>query len=234
VPVRPVVGICAPLEATRVGGWELEAHVLPSAYAAAVQEAGAVALILPSDDAVAEAPDRLLGLLDALVLAGGGDVDPGTYGARPRPETRGTRPERDRFELALAHRALELDLPLLGIGRGMQMLNVAAGGTLDQHLDGHVSGQPADHEVSLQLGSLAARAAGVERLVVKSRHHQGIAELGEGLVPSGRSQPDGIVEAVEAPERRFALGVLWHPEDDPGDHVVAALVEAARAVSTPE
>jgi putative glutamine amidotransferase len=233
VPSRPAIGICAAVELARWGAWRVEADLSPRSYGHAVQDAGGLALVLPPDDSVAESPDTILDLLDALVLAGGSDVDPGTYGARPHPETRGSRPERDRFELALAHRALERDLPLLGICRGMQMLNVATGGTLEQHLDEarhrHTPGAFADHEVTLEPGSLAARAAGAQRLVVKSHHHQGVAELGEGLAVSGRSLPDGLVEAVEVPNLRFALGVLWHPEEDERSRVVTALVEQARA-----
>jgi putative glutamine amidotransferase len=208
--------------------------MLPRTYSLALQRAGATAFILPPDDALAESPDELLDRLDALVLAGGSDVDPAAYGARPHPETSGTRPERDRFELSLAHRALQRDLPLLGICRGMELLNVACGGTLDQHLERvdlhrHTPGTFGDHGVRLEPGSLAARASGAERLSVRSHHHQGIAELGEGLVASGWSEPDGLVEAAEAPGRRFVLGVLWHAEEDVQSKVLGALVEAARA-----
>jgi putative glutamine amidotransferase len=185
---------------------------------------------------VAESPDQVLDLIDGLVLAGGSDVDAGSYGAAPHPETKRTRPERDRFELALGHRALERDMPVLGICRGMQMLNVATGGTLDQHLpdtighDGHMHtpGAFADHAVRLEPGSLAARAVGADRVEVKSHHHQGVDELGEGLAVSGRAAEDDAVEAIELADRRFALGVLWHPEEDERDNVVAALVAEAR------
>jgi putative glutamine amidotransferase len=229
----PVVGICAAVEAVRWGAWELRSNLTPRAYTDAVQDAGGIALVLPPDDALAESPDQLLDLLDALVLAGGSDVDPASYGARPGPETRGTNPERDRFELALAHGAFERDLPLLGICRGMELLNVSCGGTLEQHLSrldlhAHTPGAFSDHEVQLERGSLAARAVGEERTQVRSHHHQGVEELGEGLAASGRSLPDGLVEAIEAPEHRFALGVLWHPEEDERSRVVSALVEAAR------
>ena len=154
---------------------------------------------------MAEAPDELLDRLDGLILSGGTDVDPASYGARPHPEVRSTTPERDRFELALAHGAIEAGLPVLGICRGMELLNVACGGTLDQHLERldlhrHTPGAFGDHEVRLEPGSLAARAAGSERLTVRSHHHQGLAELGEGLVATGWSEPDGLVEAVEMPE----------------------------------
>ncbi len=131
---RPVIGICSAIETARWGAWEASCDLVPRSYSLAVQRAGGLALLVPPDDATAEAPDELLDLLDGLVLAGGSDVDPGSYGARPHAATVGTRPERDRFELALGHGALERDLPLLGIGRGMQMLNVVSGGTIEQHL----------------------------------------------------------------------------------------------------
>ena len=207
----------------------------PRPYATAVQAAGALALLLPPDDAAAKSPDALLDRIDALLLAGGADIDPASYGAKPHPETKGTWPERDRFELALAHRALERDMPVLGICRGMELLNVALGGTLVQHLpdvlgtNDHrkVPGAFGDHEVRLEPGSLAARAVGAERATVKSHHHQGLDELGDGLRASGWSVPDELVEAVELPDRRFTLGVLWHAEQDERSKVIAALVEAA-------
>ena len=208
----------------------------PRPYATAVQAAGALALLLPPDDAAAQSPDALLDRIDALLLAGGADIDPASYGAKPHPETKGTWPERDRFELGLAHRALERDMPVLGICRGMELLNVALGGTLVQHLpdvlgtNDHrkVPGAFGDHEVRLEPGSLAARAVGAERATVKSHHHQGLDELGDGLRASGWSVPDELVEAVELPDRRFTLGVLWHAEQDERSQVIAALVEAAR------
>src|SRR5215211_4649236 len=131
---RPVIGICAALERVRWGPWDQTVVMMPLPYVVAVQRAGGIALVLPPDDGVAEDPDELLDRLDGLILAGGVDVDPAAYGERPHPEVGGTAPERDRFELALAHRALERELPLLGICRGMQLLNVARGGTLVQHL----------------------------------------------------------------------------------------------------
>jgi putative glutamine amidotransferase len=232
----PVIGISAALERARWGVWEETVTLAPRSYATAVQRAGGTAVLLPPDAAAEADPDRMLEVLDALILAGGSDVDAGTYGAEPHPETRNTRPERDSFEVALALRALERDLPLLGICRGMQILNVARGGTLCQHLpdvighEGHreVPGTFGDHEVRLEPGSLAAEAAGAERIIVKSHHHQGVDEVGESLVVSGHSADDELIEAIELPERRFALGVIWHPEEDVDDRVVAALVGAAR------
>jgi putative glutamine amidotransferase len=215
------------------GGWELESNVSPRVYALAVQRADGVPMLLPPDDTVAEAPYEVLELLGALVIPGGSDIDPATYGARPHPQTHGARPERDRFELALAHRALEREMPVLGICRGMELLNVALGGTLEQHIDRldvhrHTPGAFCDHEVRLEPGSLAARAVGADRSTVRSHHHQALAELGEGLVATGWSEPDGLVEAVELPDHSFALGVLWHPEEDESSRVLGSLVQAAR------
>jgi putative glutamine amidotransferase len=148
----------------------------------------------------------------------------------------GTNPERDRFEIALARRALERDLPLLGVCRGMQVMNVAAGGNLEQHLPDRIGaerhrpvpGKWAEHDVRLEPGSLAAEAAGGERLRVKSHHHQGVAELGDGLTVSGWSIEDDTIEALEVDDRAFALGVLWHPEEDPDDGVIPSLLDSAR------
>jgi putative glutamine amidotransferase len=234
---RPIIGICTAVERVKWGPWDDFVAMTPRSYVSAVQAAGGLAVLLPPDDAAAEDPDQLLDRLDALVLAGGNDVDPASYGARPHPEVGATAPERDRFELALAHRALERELPLLAICRGMQMLNVARGGTLVQHVPDvvghaehrHTPGQFADHEVELEAGSLAAAAAGAERLAVKSHHHQGVDELGEGLEITAWSARDRLPEAIEDPDRPFVLGVLWHPEEDESSRLIAALVDEARA-----
>jgi putative glutamine amidotransferase len=234
---QPIIGICAALERVRWGPWHDVVAMTPQAYVRAVQAAGGLAILLPPDDSAAEDPDQLLDRLDALILAGGTDIDPAAYGARPHPEVGQTAPQRDRFELALAHRALERDLPVLAICRGMQLLNVARGGTLVQHVPDvvghedhrHTPGQFADHDVELEPGSLAARSAGAERLAVKSHHHQGVDELGEGLEVTAWSVHDQLAEAVEDRSARFVLGVLWHPEEDESSRLVAALVDEARA-----
>jgi putative glutamine amidotransferase len=234
----PIVGICAALEPARWGVWDQAAVLLPHSYIRAVQQAGAVAVMLPPDPAVTADPDGVLDLLDALLLAGGADVDPSFYGAPRAPETSPAVGERDEFEIALTRRALERDIPFLGICRGMQVLNVARGGTLIQHLPSHVghgehlrvpgSFAGADHPVRLATGSIAALAAGEQHHGTLSHHHQGVDRIGEDLVVSGWADVDELPEAIELPDNRFALGVQWHPEADETSPVIAQLVQEAR------
>jgi putative glutamine amidotransferase len=234
---RPVIGICAAVEPATFGSWTDEpAALVPMSYSDAIQRAGAIAVILPPDHVAEESPGELLDRIDALVIAGGADVDAGMYGGAAHPESRGTNPGRDRFEVALAREALNRDVALLGICRGMQVINVATGGTIEQHLPerlGHerhrpVPGQWAEHEVRLEPDSLAAQAAGAQRLSVKSHHHQGVDRLGDGFQTTGWAVDDETVEAIEHPGRDFALGVLWHPEEDSTDRIIPALVARAR------
>ena len=228
---RPIIGICAAIESAQWAAWEVVVNLSPRTYSLAVQRAGGIALVLPPDDVVAESPDELLDKIDGLILAGGSDIDPGSYGAQPHPETRGTWPERDRFEIGMGTRALERDMPVLGICRGMQMMNVIQGGTLNQHLGlelhRHTPGAFTDHGVRLEAGSLAERVVGGEHTDVKSAHHQGLDDFGEGVVATGHAD-DGIVEAIELPDRGFAVGVLWHPEEDERSRVIGSLVDEAR------
>jgi putative glutamine amidotransferase len=234
---RPRIGICAALERARWTVWDQEAFLLSRSYADAIREAGGIAMMLPPDPWLVDHPDGALDALDALVLAGGADIDPASYGAERHRCTINTRPERDVVEIALARRALERDMPLLGICRGMQLLNVALGGTLIQHLPDDVghgdhrrslgSFDNADHDVRLAENSLAARAAGEAVHATKSHHHQAVDRLGEGLVASGWSVLDDLVEAIEVPGRAYALGVQWHPEVDPRSGIVRSLVAAA-------
>jgi putative glutamine amidotransferase len=236
---RPVIGICTALERARWSVWDQQAYLLPRSYVDAVQREGGIALMLPPDERAEDEPDGVLDLIDGLILAGGADIDPASYGAPAHPETRGTVPERDGFEVALARRALERDIPLLGVCRGMQLMNVATGGTLLQHLPeshGHHEHRRnpgtfdgADHDVRLQDGSLAARAAGEVVHATKSHHHQGIDRVGEGFEVTGWSVIDELPEAFEARDRRFALGVQWHPEADERSRLIAALVHEAAA-----
>jgi putative glutamine amidotransferase len=219
--------------------WDSQAFLLDRNYVDAVQRAGGLALLLPADPLLVEQPDEILDRIDGLILAGGSDMDPATYGAERHPETVGSVPERDAFELALATRALERDLPFLGICRGMQVMNVARGGTLTQHLPddlGHedhrrVLGtfENADHDVRLADGSLAARVARTTRHATKSHHHQGVDRIGDGLAVTGWATIDDLPEALEVPGGRFALGVQWHPEADETSPLIAGLVEEARA-----
>jgi putative glutamine amidotransferase len=234
---RPVIGICSYLDTIRWGVWEDTAAMVPAGYVGAVQRAGGIAVLLPPDDDALTDPDPFLDPLDGLILAGGVDVGPATYGADPHPDTDPPNERRDAFELALARRALERELPLLGICRGMQVMNVAAGGTLHQHLpdvvghSGHreTPGTFGDHAVRLTEGSLAARAAGEVVHPTKTHHHQAIDVLGEGFVVTGWSEIDDLPEAIEHPGRRYALGVQWHPEADETSRLIASLVEDARA-----
>jgi putative glutamine amidotransferase len=234
-----LIGVCTALEQARFGVWDgIDTVLLDRQYVDAVQRAGGVALMLPPDPDVAAEPDRVLDLLDGLILAGGRDVDPSTYGAEPHATTDPPRSERDAFEIALARRAMERDLPLLGICRGMQVMNVARGGTLVQDLPEHLGHENHrrslgtfegnDHPVRLGEDSLAAAAAGAVEHPTLSHHHQGVDRIGAGLEVSGWSDDDEVPEAIEDPRLRFALGVQWHPEADPASAVIAALVEAAR------
>jgi len=233
---RPLIGVCAAIERASFGVWTDEpATLLPLSYSRAIHGAGGMVALLPPDRRASEDPAELLDHLDALVLGGGADIDPEDQGIDRHPETVGTNPDRDRFEIALAHGAIERGLPLLGVCRGMQVLNVAFGGTLDQHIperlghDNHrpVPGSWAEHEVRIEPGSLAATAAHTERLVAKSHHHQGVDRLAENFTASAWATDDDTIEAIESGDGDFVLGVLWHPEEDPADAIIPSLVARA-------
>jgi gamma-glutamyl-gamma-aminobutyrate hydrolase PuuD len=212
---RPVVGITTYVAPAKWSFWELEAALIPVQYVHAVEAAGGRPLLVPPSE---EGVEETLAALDGLVFSGGSDLDPETYRAEPHPETFGVVPERDEAELALLSAALELDMPVLAICRGSQVLNVARGGDLLQHLPEvvgdekhkHTPGEFADHDVSVKPDTRLAQLLG-DRAPVKSHHHQGFGRLGEGLVESARAE-DGTIEAIEDPSQRFTLGVLWHPE----------------------
>jgi putative glutamine amidotransferase len=215
---RPVIGICATVERARWTYWDEDAALISMNYVRQVQRAGGIAVLLPPD----EEPEALLPVLDGVLLTGGADV--------------GDAPDRDAFELKLAAAALENDVPLLGVCRGMQVMNVARGGTLIQHLPdavGHedhrlIPGSFGDHDVRLRTGSLAEGVAREAIHPTKSHHHQGVDRVGEGFEITGWATVDDLPEAMEDPTKRFALGVQWHPEADEASPVIAALVEAAR------
>jgi putative glutamine amidotransferase len=235
-PIRPIVAICAAIERARWGSWEAPTLLSPLSYTRAFQAAGALVIVLPPDDRAVESPDELLSLVDGLVLAGGSDIDPRTYGDDPHPQTVGTNPARDKFEVSLAKSALERDLPVLGICRGMQILNIATGGTLLQHLpdvvdhDEHrgAPGTFSTHTVQLKDGSRLRRITGRASLEVKSLHHQALADLGTGVEPTAWAAADRLIEAIEL-GGRFAVGVLWHPEEDAADELIQEFVHHARA-----
>ncbi len=229
--MTPVVGITTYAEpSVRWGVWDLPAALIPLAYVRALESAGARVLLVPPSE---EGIEETLDVLDGLLFSGGSDLDPGTYGHEAHPETNGVRPQRDRGELALLVAALERDLPVLAVCRGSQVLNVARGGDLVQHLPDvvgnerhkHTSGVFADHDVELLAGTRVASLLG-ERAPVKSHHHQGFGRLGEGLVEAAHAD-DGTLEALEDPSKRFAVGVLWHPEEAADAALFVGLVEAA-------
>ena len=214
------------------GHWQLEAALIPYDYVRALERAGArVLLVPPSEDGV----DETLDALDGLLFSGGSDVDPETYGAEAHPETTGLRPERDRGELALLEAALARDMPVLAVCRGFQVLNVARGGDLDQHLPDSVGNEQhremkgvfSEHDVRIEDSSRLGSLLG-DRAPVKSHHHQGAGRVGEGLREVAWAD-DGTVEGLEDPERRFAVGVLWHPEAGEDMKLFEALVAEASA-----
>ncbi|MGW6293652.1 gamma-glutamyl-gamma-aminobutyrate hydrolase family protein [Streptomyces sp. NPDC055058] len=222
----PLIGISTYAEpGVRWGAWQLDAALLPAGYPRLVQRAGGLAVLLPPD-----APERAaatVARVDGLVVAGGPDVEPVHYGAAPDPRTGPPARARDAWELALIRAALDLRIPLLGICRGMQLLNVALGGTLVQHIDGH-AGAPgvfSSHPVTPVPGT---RYAGLvpEESSVPAFHHQAVARLGRGLIPSAHAA-DGTVEAVELPAPDWVLGVQWHPEMAEDLRVMRGLTRAA-------
>ena len=231
---RPNIGITAATEKVSYGVWEeVSAFISPASYVRAIQRAGGRPVLLLPDPEDAKDPNEVLDLIDALILTGGaGDVNPALYGEERHPETGPVQEERDAYELALARAAVERDVPTLGICRGMEVLNVVYGGSIEQHLPDvlgheehrHTPGTYADHEVRLEPGSLVAHATGFERSPVKSHHHQGIKEVGDGLEVTGWAAEDEAIEALEDPSHPFVLGVLWHPEEDEKSQLIKALV----------
>jgi putative glutamine amidotransferase len=235
--MAPVIGISAYREQARWGVWDTGAVLLPQHYCAQVAAAGGVPVLLPPLPGV----ERAVGRLDGLVLSGGADVDPGQYGADAHQRTYGVRPDRDAAEAALLAAALDQGLPLLGICRGLQVINVARGGTLHQHLPdlvGHTDHGPTPgaygaHPVRVTPGSKLAEVLGrTEVDGVPTHHHQAIDRLGDGLTAVAWT-PDGVIEAVEldAPGSPFALAVQWHPEAGTDPSLFRALVAAASSVT---
>jgi putative glutamine amidotransferase len=229
---RPIVGVTTYLTPARFGVWEEEAALIPESYVRAVEAAGGRPLLVPP---TMEGIQETLDALDGLLFSGGSDLDPEIYGQTAHAETDGVVPERDRAEIALLQAALERDMPVLAVCRGSQVLNVARGGDLVQHLPEvvgdekhkHTPGVFADHDVDLVSGTRVQQILG-DHAPVKSHHHQGYGQLGEGLREAARAD-DGTIEALEDPSLRFAVGVLWHPEAGEDFALFEALVEEARA-----
>ena len=232
---RPLIGICAYEVPAAFSHWtDVTSVMIPSGYTRSVHDAGGVPLVLPPFEDNTE----LLDLLDGLIFSGGPDIGPEAYGRDAHAETTPVWPHRDRAELAMMRGALDRGVPVLGICRGMQLLNVARGGTLEQHLadvledasphksaPGTFSRHPVDIAPGTRLASILQHAPAAH-----SCHHQAPAQVGDGLTVSAQAA-DGVVEGLELPDHPFAVGVLWHPEEDPegGGPLFRALVEAAGA-----
>ncbi|MFE5629874.1 gamma-glutamyl-gamma-aminobutyrate hydrolase family protein [Streptomyces sp. NPDC056463] len=222
---KPLIGVTTYLDQARWGVWEMPAALLPARYPRLVQASGGLATMLPPDDPSAAA--SVVARIDGLVVAGGADVEPVRYGAEPDPRTGPPARARDAWELALIEAALASGTPVLGICRGMQLLNVALGGTLVQHLDGHTEGIGVIGRHTVKPVPLTRYAALVpETTSVPTYHHQAVDRLGEGLSPSAYAE-DGTVEAIELPSPAWALGVQWHPEMGEDLRVMRGLIAAA-------
>ena len=242
----PLIGVTTYLEQTQTGVWDVPASFLPKAYLDAVTDAGGIAVLLPPQPASREIARTVVSALDGLIVAGGADVDPARYGQPAHPRTGAPRTDRDAWEDALLAEAIATELPFLGICRGAQVLNVALGGTLPQHLPDVVGSdryQPSpavfgEGEVTVEPGSRLAALVGTgagstaATLRVHYYHHQALDEVADGLTVTARSE-DGVIEAVEVDAVPFGLGVQWHPEEDAADRrLFAGLVDAARTHRT--
>lgn len=209
--MKPIIGI------TTYGRVLDNRYSLPAAYVSAVERAGGQPVLIPPSDSQAE---RYLAFLDGLVLAGGGDIDPSHYGGQRHETLYGIDPPRDRMELALAREAMRVGCPMFGICRGMQLINVALGGSLIEHLPDEVGDDilhralprdPTPHDVTIEAESSLARIAGATQIRPMSWHHQGIRKMGDGLRVAARA-PDGLIEAIERPGEHWLIAVQWHPE----------------------
>lgn len=228
---RPIIGITSYAQPARWGSWELPAALVPYHYVESVERAGGRALVVPP---ATDGVDETLDVLDGVVFSGGVDVDPAAYGAKRNGHTDPAQERRDAGELALLERALERDVPTLAICRGFELLNVVRGGDLVQHLpdtvghEGHREklGAFSEHGIDVKPGTRLAGILG-DRHEVQSSHHQGVGRVGEGLVETAWAD-DGTLEGLEDPERRFAVGVLWHPEMEEDKRLFEALVDEAR------
>jgi len=235
---KPVIGLTTYKQRAQTGVWDTTAAYLPAVYFEAVQKAGGIPVLLPPQPIDETGADRVLDGLDGLIITGGGDIEAARYGAEPHEKADKPNRERDAFEETLLTRAIERELPFLGICRGLQLLNVARGGTLHQHLPDLVGddrynagdGVFAPNDASVDDGTKLAELVGAGTITGKSYHHQAVDELGTGLRPTAHTE-DGTVYAVELPDVPFGVAVQWHPEEDAVEdaRLFAGLVEAARA-----
>ncbi|WP_246541033.1 gamma-glutamyl-gamma-aminobutyrate hydrolase family protein [Mycobacterium spongiae] len=232
----PVLGLTTYLDRAQTGIWDVTASFLPASYFRGVSMAGGIAVLLPPQPVDAAAANRVLDSLDGLVVTGGKDVDPAAYGQARHPESDEPGIIRDAWEFALLTGALQRGMPVLGICRGAQVLNVAFGGTLHQHLpdvlghSGHRAGNAVFTELPVRTvaGTRLAALVG-ESAKVRCYHHQAVDEVGASLVVSAWDA-DGVVEALELPGENFVLAVQWHPEESLHDlRLFAAVVDAARS-----
>jgi putative glutamine amidotransferase len=238
VSSAPLIGITTYLEQAQTGVWDVPASFLPKVYLDAVTDAGGIAVLLPPQPVTRAVAASVLARLDGLIVSGGADVDPGLYGQTAHPRTGRPRTDRDAWEVALLTAAIDAELPFLGICRGAQLLNVALGGTLVQHLPdlvGDDSFQPGEGVFGPKTVAIDAdsRLAALLRqdddeLDVHVYHHQSIDRVADGLVVTARTE-EGVIEAVELPTVPFGLAVQWHPEEETADRrLFAGLVDAAR------
>jgi putative glutamine amidotransferase len=235
---RPLIGITGQLEAAHWGDWVREAVLSPLTYTRAVERAGGTPVILPP--VPPESVAVLIAGLDGLVLTGGTDVNPALYEAEPHEQTDAPDRRRDRFEVALVRAAIEADLPVLAIGRGLHVLNVARGGTLIQYLpeavghSGHAAGtaRMSQHDVNLNATSTLGKLLG-GKVRVPALHHQAVHRPGEGLATVAWAD-DQVIEALELDGHRFAVGIQWHPEEGDDLRLLEALVAAATPATTAE
>ena len=228
--MKPIIGITCCMREARYSDFVRHAAILPSAYISMVDKVGGVPMIIPP----AGDMTSLLDSIDGLIVSGGPDISPANYNEEPGPMTTEFYPEQDYSELGLIERALERDMPLLGICRGMQILSVAHGGRMHQHLDttpGHEGhggffGKSTEHGVVVERGSQLASIMG-DSFTVNSLHHQGVSDAGS-LDVSARADHDGLIEGVERKDKKFCIGVQWHPERKGHDLLFSALIQAAR------
>ena len=234
----PVIGLTTYRQQARSGVWDVPASFLPAVYLEGVTRTGGIAVLLPPQPVDGAIAEQVIGRLDGLILTGGKDVDPAAYGQQPHPATEEPASDRDEWEFALLRAAIDRRVPVLGLCRGPQVINVALGGTLHQHLPdvlGHSGHRVADatfasHTAHIAAGSRLNRLLG-ESIQTRCYHHQAIDQVASGLVASARC--DGIIEGIESAGTDFVVGVQWHPEENLDDlRLFAALVEAARIYAT--